>query len=123
MGEQHGYPLLAGMALFYQALAAAGRGFEAAYSSAAAISPPGTLDYAPRALWVMFDLLEAAARTSRHDAAHAHVKAILDTDAATLSPRLAMLAAGTAALLDDGTNHTFERALAVPDADRWPRSR
>jgi DNA-binding CsgD family transcriptional regulator len=45
---------------------------------------------------------------------------MLDTDIASLSPRLAMLAAGATALLDDGTNDTFERVLTVPDTARWP---
>lgn len=31
-----------------------------------------------------------------------------------------MLVAGATALLDDGTNDAFERALTVPDAARWP---
>jgi DNA-binding CsgD family transcriptional regulator len=159
--QEHGYPLLDGMALSYQALVAAARGehdktlaltsqvagwggprrallltqrachaqaldaagrgdFETAYHNAAAITPPGTLDYAPEGLWVLFDLVEAAMRTGRPDLARAHVQAMLDTDIASLSPRLAMLAAGAAALLDDGTNDAFERALTVPDTARWP---
>ena len=104
-----------------RAVDAAGRGdFEAAYTSAAMVTPPGTLDDAPQGLWVLFDLVEAAMRTGRRDAALAHVQAMLDTDVASLSPRLAMLVAGATALLDDGTNETFERALAIPDAARWP---
>ncbi len=159
--QEHGYPLLDGMALSYQALVAAARGehdktltlasqlagwggprrallltqracharaldaagrgdFEAAYEHAATVTPPGTLDYTPQGLWVLFDLVEAAIRTGRPDLARAHVQATLDTDIASLSPRLAMLAAGATALLDDGTNDVFERALTVPDAARWP---
>jgi DNA-binding CsgD family transcriptional regulator len=45
---------------------------------------------------------------------------MLDTGIASLSPRLAMLVAGATALLDDGTNDEFERALTVPDTARWP---
>ncbi len=161
MCQEHGYPLLDGMALSYQALVAAARGehdktltlasqlagwggprrallltqracharaldaagrgdFEAAYEHAATVTPPGTLDYTPQGLWVLFDLVEAAIRTGRPDLARAHVQATLDTDIASLSPRLAMLAAGATALLDDGTNDVFERALTVPDAARWP---
>lgn len=59
-------------------------------------------------------------RTGRHDMARAHIEAMLDTDVAGLSPRLAMLVAGATALLDDGTNDAFERALRVPDATLWP---
>ncbi len=104
-----------------RALDAAGRGdFEAAYSSAATVTPPGTLDDTPQSLWVLFDLVEAAMRTGRRDAARAHVQAMLDTNVASLSPRLAMLVAGATALLDDEMNDTFERALTVPDAALWP---
>jgi len=95
--QEHGYPLLAGMSLSYQALVAAARGehdktralasqlaswggprraliltqracharaldaagrgdFETAYENAATVAPPGTLDYTPQGLWVLFDL-------------------------------------------------------------------
>ncbi len=104
-----------------RALDAAGRGdFEAAYENAATVAPPGTLDYAPQGLWVLFDLVEAAMRTGRIDMARVHVQAMVNKDVASLSPRLAMLVAGATALLDDGTNDAFERALTVPDAARWP---
>ena len=104
-----------------RALDAAGRGdFEAAYENATAVTPPGTLGYAPQGLWLVFDLVEAAMRTGRPGEARAHVQAALDADVASLSPRLAMLVAGATALLDDGTNDAFERALAIPDATLWP---
>ena len=104
-----------------RALDAAGRGdFEAAYHNAAAVTPPGTLDDTPQGLWMLFDLVEAAIRTGRADLARAHVQALLDADVASLSPRLAMLVAGASALLDDAAIDAFERALAVPDAARWP---
>jgi DNA-binding CsgD family transcriptional regulator len=161
LGQEYGYPLLAGMSLSYQALVAAARGehdqtraltsqlaswggprrvliltqragharaldaagrgdFEAAYENAATVAPPGTLDYAPEGLWVLFDLVEAAMRTGRPDAARAHIQAMLDTDVASLSPRLAMLVAGATALLEGAAIDAFERALSVPDATRWP---
>jgi DNA-binding CsgD family transcriptional regulator len=161
LGQEYGYPLLAGMSLSYQALVAAARGehdqaraltsqlaswggprrvliltqragharaldaagrgdFEVAYENAATVAPPGTLDYAPEGLWVLFDLVEAAMRTGRPDAARAHIQAMLDTDVASLSPRLAMLVAGATALLDGAAIDAFERALSVPDATRWP---
>jgi len=104
-----------------RALDAAGRGdFEAAYEHAAAVTPPGTLANTPQGLWALFDLTEAAIRTDRADQARAHVKAMLDTDLASLSPRLALLVAGSAALLDEAAVDAFDRALAVPDAERWP---
>jgi DNA-binding CsgD family transcriptional regulator len=113
--------ILAQRAYHARALDAAGGGdFEAAYENAAMVAPPGTLDYTPGGLWVMFDLVEAAVRTGRRDAALAHVDAMLDTGVASLSPRLAMLVAGATALLDDGTNDAFERALSIPDSARWP---
>ena len=113
--------LLTQRASHARALDAAGRGdFEAAYEHAAAVTPPGTLDETPQGLWVLFDLVEAAMRTGRPDAARTHVRAMLDTDVAALSPRVAMLVAGATALLDDGTNDAFERALSIPDAALWP---
>jgi len=164
LGREHGYPLLAGLALSYQALVAAARGehdttlaltsqlagwggprrallltqraaharaldaagrgdFEAAYDNAAAVTPPGSLDDTPQGLWVLFDLVEAAVRSGRPEMARAHVQAMLDGDVASLSPRLAMLVAGATALLDDAAVDAFERALAVPDAARWPFDR
>ena len=69
---------------------------------------------------MLFDLVEAAVRTGRPVRARAHVQAMLDADVAALSPRLAMLVAGAAGLLDDAANDAFERALSVPDAARWP---
>ena len=104
-----------------RALDAAGRGdFEAAYENAATVAPPGSPDFTPHGLWVLFDLVEAAMRTGRQDTARAHIQVMLDTDVASLSPRLAMLVAGATALLDDGSDDAFERALTVPDAARWP---
>ena len=48
-------------------------------------------------------------RTGRHAEAAAHVAAIRTEDVASLSPRLALLAAGL-----------FETALTIPGIDRWP---
>ena len=48
-------------------------------------------------------------RTGRHAEAAAHVAAIRTDDVASLSPRLALLAAGL-----------FETALTIPGIDRWP---
>jgi DNA-binding CsgD family transcriptional regulator len=120
-GEKRGALILAQLAHHARALEAAGRGdFEAAYQNAAAVAPPGRPDANPQALWVLLDLVEAAMRTGRPDAARAHVQAMLGTGVAALSPRLAMLVAAATALLDDGSTEAFERALSVPDAERWP---
>jgi DNA-binding CsgD family transcriptional regulator len=68
------------------------------------------------------DLVEAAVRTGRHAVAAEHVAAIRGREVFALRPRLALLAAGSAALAapDDAAAAHFERALAVPGADRYP---
>ncbi len=105
-------------------LAALGRGdFEDAYHQLAAISPPGV--FAPHvnhALRVPMDLVEAAVRTRRHAEASAHVTAMRETRMAAISPRLAVMVAGSAALAapEDRAGELFEEALALPDLDRCP---
>ena len=105
-------------------LAALGEGdFEEAYRHASSISPPGTLaSHVPHALYVAMDLVEAAARAGRHDEAAAHAAAMGDADIASLSPRLALVARGSAAIAapDDSAVGLFEQALAIPGIDRWP---
>ena len=105
-------------------LSAVGCGdFEDAYRQATAISPAGTLaSHVPAALWVAFDLVEAATRTGRQAEAHAHVAAMTGANMAAISPRLALLQNGAAALTVPGTGATrlFDHALAVPGAARWP---
>ena len=107
------------------ALAALGRGdFDRAFRHAAAISPPGQLaSHVPEALWVLLDLVEAAVRTGRHDEAAAHVTAMRDAGLAQISPRLALVATGAAAVAtkaDADARRLFEETMAVPGADRWP---
>jgi DNA-binding CsgD family transcriptional regulator len=105
-------------------LAALGEGdFEEAYRHATSISPPGTLaPHVPHALQVAMDLVEAAARAGRHDEAAAHAAAMGDADIASLSPRLALVARGSAAIAapDDRAVGLFDQALAIPGIDRWP---
>jgi len=107
-----------------RAIAALGQGdFEAAYQHAAAISPAGTFaSHVAYALWVPMDLVEAAVRTGRHAEAAAHAAAMREAGIAAISPRLALVTAGSAGLAarDDQGSEWFERALAVPGADRWP---
>ena len=107
-----------------QLLAAMGRGdFEQAYHHGSKISPAGTLaSHAPYALMVQLDLVEAAVRAGHQDAASAHVDAIRRAGTDRLSPRLALLAYGAAALVapDEEAPALFELALAVPGATRWP---
>jgi DNA-binding CsgD family transcriptional regulator len=111
-------------AWYARGLAALGRGaFEDAYQSATAISPAGVLaSHIQPALWVPMDLIEAAVRTGRHAEASAHVTAMRDADVAALSPRLALLATASEAITapDDLAPGLFEKALAIPGADRFP---
>jgi DNA-binding CsgD family transcriptional regulator len=107
-----------------RALAALGQGdFEEAYRQASAISPAGTLPaHFAHALWVPMYLVEAAVRTGRQAEAGAHVSVIRDLGIAGLSPRLALLAAGSAAIAapDQLAPQLFREALALPGIDRWP---
>jgi ATP/maltotriose-dependent transcriptional regulator MalT len=97
--------------------------FEDAYQHATAISPPGVFALNARlALWVPLDLVEAAIRTRRHAEAAAHVQAIRETGVAAISPRLALLAAGSVAIAAPGESalRLFSEALAIPGADSFP---
>ena len=107
-----------------RALAASGRGdFEAAYQNAAAISPAGTFaPYEPIALWACLELVEGAVATGRGAAAQAHSDAMNRHRLADISPRLALVSSGCAAMAaeEDGEAvRLFDRALSVPAADRW----
>lgn len=110
-----------------RALNAIGRGdFEQAYQFAAAVSAPGMFRaHVGEAVFVCMDLVEAAVRTGRLEDAEAHVAAMNQVGIAALSPRLAMIAAGSAALVSPWTSATelFEQALAVPGSTRWPFDR
>lgn len=107
-----------------KALAALGRGdFEDAYQHATAVSPAGVLaSHVPHALWLVMDVTEAAMRTGRHAEAAAHVAAVREADIAAISPRLALITGGSAAIAapDHEAGELFEKALAIPGADRWP---
>ena len=107
-----------------RALAAIGRGdFGAAYLEASAISPAGTLaPYTPHALWVLLELVEGAVRSGRAAEARAHVAALERAGVARISSRLALVSAGCAAMVAGPAEATaaYERALAVPEAQRWP---
>ena len=116
---------LAGLAAHHvRSVAALGRGdFEDAYQHATAISPAGVLaSHVPLALWVLLDLVEAAVRTGRRTEAAAHVTAMCDAHIAAISPRLALLAAGSQAIAapDSSALGLFEEALAIPGVDRFP---
>jgi hypothetical protein len=100
-----------------------GRGeFEEAYRQAAAVSRPGALaPYAPHAVWLIFDLVDAAVRTGRRAEALAHVEAARAAGFDAISPRLTLLtvAADAVAAPLPVAEELFEAALAIPGADRW----
>jgi DNA-binding CsgD family transcriptional regulator len=68
------------------------------------------------------ELVESAARSGRRAEAAAHVAAARDAHVDELSPRLALVVAGAAAMAapDGGHQDLFEQALSIPGADRWP---
>ena len=105
-------------------LAAQGQGdFEEAYLQVTKISPPGVLaPHVPHALWVILDLVEAAIRTGRTGEAAAHVTAAYEANVEGLSSRLELVVHGAAAMAaaPPDQSHLFDRALAVPGAERWP---
>jgi len=106
------------------ALAALGcQDYEKAYRQVVLVSPPGSLpSHRAHALWVTMDLVEAAVHTDRRAEADAHVSAMRAADLAALSPRLALLVAGSEAMTatGPGAEKLYERAIAVPGAGRWP---
>jgi DNA-binding CsgD family transcriptional regulator len=96
--------------------------FEEAYRLAAIISSPGEFPrYAATALLVCMDLVEAAVHTSRFDEANAHVAAMYREGIDTVSPRLALAVAGSAAIAatDASRSKLFEKALSLPNTDQW----
>jgi DNA-binding CsgD family transcriptional regulator len=96
--------------------------FETAFHNAAAISPPGVLaPYAPHALWVFHDLVEAAMYTGREEAAAAHIAAARDCRLDRLSPRLRLVVLASAAIAEPETDTAaLEYAITEPGNDRWP---
>ncbi len=108
-------------------LAALGRGdFEDAYRELSAVSQAGGFaPYAPVGLVVAMDLVEAAVHTGRRPEAAAHVAAMARAPVFTGRPRLALVKAGSAALVASGedASRRFEEALAVPGAEQYPFER
>jgi DNA-binding CsgD family transcriptional regulator len=96
---------------------------DGAFGHATSISPAGVLPrHAPQALWVIMDLVESAVRSGRRAEAATHVAAVDAAGIGALSPRLAFAVAAATAMAapDDGYREAFERALAVPGAERRP---
>ncbi|MEW2444543.1 helix-turn-helix transcriptional regulator [Micromonospora marina] len=95
---------------------------ETAFQRASEVSPPGVLrPYTPHAMWMVLDLVEAAVRTDRPEAARAHARAAAEAGIARISSRVALLVAGAIAYAADEETMevSFEAALAVPAARRW----
>ncbi len=116
-----------GYACHARTLAAMGQGdCERAYQQAAAVSPAGVFaSHVPHALRVAFDLVEAAVRTGRRTEAAAHVAAMRETGLGAISPRLALITTGAAAIAapDHQAAALFAEALAIPGAAEWPFDR
>ena len=124
MGHGQGTRRLIHYALHARALSALGReAFDHAYRDAISITSPGDLgSHDPQALWSAMDLVEAAMRTDRQAEAAAHAAALRDADVARISPRWALIAAGSTAIAaPDHAVDLFERALAISGCrERWP---
>ena len=111
------------MAHHPRALAAAADGdFEGAYQHASAISPAGRLTpHVPIALWVMFDLVEAALRTGRTAEARAHAEAMRTARVGELPSRMRLIQPGVDALVLDSEDAEarLEQSLQDPATERW----
>ena len=104
-------------------LAALGQGdFEEAHVQVSRIDPPGAPSIGVPGRWVVLDLVEAAVRTGRVEQARAHVAAARRAGIDRISPRIALITAGAAALAADDADAgpLFEAALSLPEAARWP---
>ncbi len=95
--------------------------FETAFRHAASVSPAGVLQpFLPHAVWMTFDLVEAASRSGRRAEAVAHVRAVDEARLHDLSPRLQLLVEACRGLVDESGWHSqFEQALATPGSERW----
>ena len=95
--------------------------FESAYRHAASVSPAGTLQpFLPHAVWLVFDLVEAATRSGRSAEAAVHVRAAEEARLGELSSRLALLVGAAGALTDpEHWRERFDLALTTPESERW----
>jgi DNA-binding CsgD family transcriptional regulator len=121
---RRGVGILVDFAHRVRGLADLGRGdFASAYREFIEISPAGQfLPYAPVAVTVALDLVEAAVRTRRNAEAAAHVAAMEQAPLFSGRPRYALVASGCAALVASTgeASGLFERALARPGAELYP---
>jgi len=123
LAAQTGTEIAGAFAHHLLALSASARGdFDSAFLHSNAISAAGQLaPYAPHALWVLFDLVEAAMKTNRVEQGRAHVDAMRRANIARLSSRLALIYTACAAMTgpSDEARAMFDKALAIPGASRW----
>ncbi len=119
-----GVRMIEHLAAHARGLAALGRAdFEAAFRQQTAVTSPGRLaPHVAVAVYTGMDLVEAAVRTGRHTEAEAHVAAMQRAEIFRLGPRLALLAAGSAALVASGEDADvrFRTALAGRGAADHP---
>jgi DNA-binding CsgD family transcriptional regulator len=105
-------------------LSALSRGdFDEAYRCASVVSPAGEFaSHVPNALWLIMELVEAAARSGRSREAAAHVATARAAQIGQLSSRLALAVAGAEAMAASNADYRdlFERALGTPESDLWP---
>ncbi|MGN6126475.1 MAG: LuxR C-terminal-related transcriptional regulator, partial [Humibacter sp.] len=104
-------------------IAAAQEDWEGAYQHAIALAPVGEFPpFAPHAMWVAFDLVEAALRTGRREDAQVHADAMRRRNLADVSPRIALLVAGARGMTEASDTGTgiLEDALRSSDATAWP---
>ncbi len=97
--------------------------YEAAWTAATAINTAGDIPhYSHQALRAIFDLVEAAVRSDRLDAARQHVAAAQRLNLGAVSPRLGLTVAGAAALVadDDDADTLYDAAIAHPAASAFP---
>jgi DNA-binding CsgD family transcriptional regulator len=109
---------------YLRALVASSQGdYEGAYHAAGLLSRPGEFaPYSPLALYVCLDLVESAVRIGKAEEARAHVRAIHELGIDRLSSRLALVAAGAAAMAAprEAAAALFDVAVTLPSASHWP---
>jgi DNA-binding CsgD family transcriptional regulator len=123
VAEPDGMEVTQSYARAARTFAALGRAdYEEAYAQACRIDPPGCPSVGIPGRWLVLSLVEAAVRTGRTDEARAHVAAAQRAGIPRISPRIALMTAGAAALAadDHDAGPLFEAALALPEAGRWP---
>lgn len=97
--------------------------YEAAWTAATSISAAGDIPhYSHQALRAIFDLVEAAVRSDRSDAARQHVAAAKRLNLSAISPRLDLTVAGATALVADdaSADELYGAAIAHPAAAAFP---